>query len=286
MAKIRAKQSLRLDGRVRRNAKNHADKMGWELGELIISALKSLEGQPAETWVNSLPDGWALKRPRKANSIKVPLTEKKFVDSIKKKGGYSFDEIVEMALFNKVPALRRIAKKPLELKTVIYQCVTSDCGHMEERKKGTEFKCRKCKSDMLPKAVASKSHYKTKLNNLLRFIQYGSTSVPDISDIDAETVKKYFVRKLKKAKKELSNFEDIENDADFTPIMMDVYPSWQIKDMVIVGYKGEEEGVYDGTVTKVQAGRVHIRFEDKSKDNFPITGKETKHGGIVLGRWG
>lgn len=289
------KVSLRLNERVRRHAKNYADKKGVELGEFIIMALKELNHQSEKTWINSLPKGWSLKRKRISSSVNFPTSEIKFIDSMKKAGNYKFEAIVEMAIFNRVPSLRRYARESSALKTISYKCTNRKCNHQEYHiKDSKEVKCTKCNRAMSPKKNADERYYKRTLNNLLKFIQFGSTKVPDISDIDAEIVKRFFINKIIKAGKKIKSCKGMPKNIEFTPIIGEVYPKWSYRNKVIIGYDNKIE---IGTVYRTRGDRVYITFESQKEveiktrskneddyDEFNIKSNKTEDDGRLLGR--
>ena len=131
---------------------------------------------------------------------------------------------------------------------------------------------------------SKKGYYHWKVNNLLQYIQFGSADAPEISDIEADILKRLFVKRLEKARKEAKTYENIPPEVHFTPIFDDVYPEWSYKNKAVVNFKGE--GVFIGTVYQVRYGKVYIRYDDDKddKDSFPIRGRITSEGGIVIGR--
>lgn len=302
MDKIQTKKiSLRINERVRGNAKIYAKNMGVSLGEFIIMALKSLSLQREKTWVNSLPKGWLSKHKRKSKrkstSVNFPISEIEFIDSMKNKSSDTFEAIVEMAIFNRMPSLRRYARKRSKLKTTLYKCTNINCGHQEERKKGSgKFRCVKCKKYMLPKTIAGRSYYESKLNKLLKFIQFGSTKVPDISDIDAEIVKRFFIKKMIKTEKNIKSCKRKPKKIEFTPIIGNVYPKWSKRNKVVIAYKNETA---IGTVYDIDDDIVYVTFERQKEltiirnkednedynDEFAIESKTTIDGkGRLIGR--
>jgi DNA-directed RNA polymerase subunit RPC12/RpoP len=305
MKQIKKKKcSLRLDGRVLRNSKSYASQMGWHMGELIINALKrlysSLEDDPQkdkaqkDKWVKYLPDGWSIKRKRKSTSVEISVLDEKFLTTIKKERHYSFEATVEIALMNYVPSLRKYGKEVLKPDTCLYKC--TKCFREEERTIYNEkkVKCKYCKGRALPKNNTKDSYYNWMLKKLLEYIQFGSSKIPDISDIDAEIVKRFFVKKLKRAKKITEKSEKVSKEIFFTPIIDDIYPEWSNDNKAVVSF--EDDGIYTGIVYRKSKGKVYIWYGDdweeedeeneEDYDKFPIRGRITEQGGRVLGELG
>jgi len=295
MKKIKTyKCPLRLDKKVRRNAKSYADRKNWDLGTLVLNALKSLDALQEHEWERCLPDGWSLNRKREDTSVKFPVVDKKFINEMKNKHSYSFEALMEIALWNYVPSLRKYGKEVCKPKpnTCLYKC--TKCFQEEERKTDNEkkVKCKYCKGKALPKNNTKNSYYNWMLKNLMEYIQFGSSQVPDISDIDPKIMKRFFIKKLKKSKKEIEASEKIPKGIHFTPLMQDVYTKWSIDNKVVVNFEGE--GVFTGIIYLVRKGKVHIWYgddwdqEDKTieedYDKFSIKSKTTEQGGRILGR--
>ena len=303
MKKIKKKKySLRLDERVLRNSKSYASQRDWHMGTLVINALKSLysqlDGDPQNDqdkkneWKKYLPDGWSIKRKRKSTSVEFPLMENRFIDKITNDRSYSFEAVVEIALWNYVPSLRKYVKKALKPTTCLYKC--TKCFREEEHEVDNEkkVKCKYCKGKALPKNNTKGSYYNWMLINLLEFIQYGSAKLPiisdnkieiDISDIDPEIMKRFFVKKIKNAKKEIEASEKIPKGTHFTPLIQDVFPKWSKDNKAIVSFEGD--GVYAGLVYLVRKGKVYIDYGENEEDldKFSIKSKRTEQGGIILG---
>ena len=288
MAKMyRKKYSLRIDHQVRLHAMSYAKRKGWTLGDLILHALRTLQYLPKTSWERCVPATWPEKRNLCATSVTFPATQLKLVDEISKTQTYSFSKVVEIALWYCVDSLKRqlpkrtVAKRSRSKRgTVLYKC--TDCqeiiikGRYEEE--SNEIECLSCGGRAMILSKSYNSYYNQKLNKMLKYLQYGSDEVPDISDVDADILKRFIARKLKQGKREFGTSENIPNVTDFIPLFGHVYPKWAKGDRVVVRYK------QTGIVYRIQTGKVYIEFDDEDRDRFPAKGKRTKYGGTVLGR--
>ncbi len=277
------KISFRIDEKVMQRAQVRACSEGVTFGEFILSALKYLNYLKPETWADCLPGGWPAGRSVKSNSVMVPISESKFISKVKNNGIYSRDKTIEIALWNHVPYLKKqVPGSPKKRKRARYRCKDKNCSHtfIPENKP----KCPRCNGMGLVLNESKKGYYIWKINNLLKYIQFGSVDVPEISDIDADILKRLLVKRLEKARKEANTYEKIPPEVHFTPIFDNVYPEWSCKNKAVVSF--EDEGVFIGTVYQVRYGKVYIRYDDdkNDKDSFPIRGRITNEGGIVLGR--
>ena len=277
------KVSFRIDKKVMRQAQARACSEGVTFGEFILSALKYLNDLKPKTWTDCLPGGWPAGRSVKPNSVMVPISESKFIFKVKNNGIYSLDKTIEIALWNHVPYLKKqVPGSPKKRKRARYRCKDKNCSHtfIPENKP----KCPRCNGMGLVLNESKKGYYNWKINNMLNYIQFGSADVPEISDIEADILKRLFVKRLEKVRKEAKTYEKIPPGVHFTPIFDDVYPEWSYKNKAVVSFKGE--GVFIGTVYQVRYGKVYIRYDDDKddKDSFHIRGRITSEGGIVLGR--
>ncbi len=238
------------------------------------------------------------KQDLRATRVTFPASQQKFIkkimselESVDEKGNvqaYSFSKVVEIALWYCVPTLKRqlperkVAKRSRRIRgTVLYKC--ADCLEtiIERRYKegqSAEVQCPTCGGRALILSKSNNSYYNQKLNKMLKYFQYGANEVPDISDVDADILKRFIVRKLKQAKRDLVTSKNIPRVRDFTPLLGQIYPKWAKGDRVVVRYK------QTGIVYRIQAGKVYIEFDDEDRDSFPANGKRTKYGGTVLGR--
>ena len=127
---------------------------------------------------------------------------------------------------------------------------------------------------------------------MIEHIQFGSSQVPDISDVDAEIMKKFFFRKLKRTKKITEASEKVSKGVHFTPIINNIYPEWSNENRAVVSFEGYR--IRTGIVYRKRKGKIYIWYGDdweqedetieEDYDNFPIRGRTTEQGGRILGR--
>jgi hypothetical protein len=207
------KQSLRLDRTVVGCALTYARQKGWTLGQLILIALKELNKLPRPRWKNCLPKDWQDSRESKPTSVRFPVREEEFINQLKGLKKYNFSEIVEIALWYRVPSLKkRLTEENKELiklgekkgrRTLLYRCTSSYCKHdflevVDKNGESVKTKCPECGRRALPLSKSRGSYYNWKLKKMLKCLRYQSDKMLDIEDIDGEIVKRFLVRELKK----------------------------------------------------------------------------------------
>jgi len=294
------RQSIRIDKKIFRRAKSNADKKGWELGDFIINALKTLNALPASDWENCTRR--RSDQGVQETSFTYPIGEQGFLDDIKSKSSLSFGRTVEAALYNFIPNLKNKVPKIKTVeskKTMQYRCTkcssppdivyikkqnvkskkTSNCpkcgkkfpkivhvNKIESNSKicpkcsESQIKCSKCGAKALPLDNSDNSYYNWKLKRAFKYLCFGYGDEPDISDIDGDIVKRFFTRKMKQVKRKT-------RDA-----------VWSKGDKVAVVYKGSVDHVDN------KKRKVHIKFDGGDTDVFPARGKRTEYKGVVLGR--
>ena len=183
---------MSLDIRVLKKADSFARRRGMKRQELILAALNWLDRLRKEKWKYCEPDGWPHNRLLKETSFNYPKGENAIINRMKNNGLYPFVQIIEIALWGYMLKSRE-PDFNVKKKSKIYRC--TKCFHPFVPKEKIE--CPKCKGH----ALTEKMYNSQKLNQTMDYLQTGSDEAPVISDITAEIIKRFLIRKIKQKKK-------------------------------------------------------------------------------------
>ena len=189
------KKSMSLDRRVLKKADSFARRRGMKRQELILAALNWLDRLRKEKWDYYEPDGWPDNRILRETSFSYPKGEEAIINKMKNKGGYPFVQIIEIALWGYMLKSRE-PDFNVKNKSKKYRC--TKCFHSFFPKEKIE--CPKCKGH----ALTEKMYNTRKLNQTMDYLKNVSDEAPVISDINAEIIKRFLIRKIKRKKKTIT----------------------------------------------------------------------------------
>lgn len=190
---------MSIDIRALATARTSARAKGITLGQIILDALRTLDEDPKQEWKHFVPINWPNNRVLSQMSFLYPKSEQAFIDRMKNNGNYSFPQTIEIALWNYLPKLKRqipnTQKKPKHMQ--VYRC--TKCTYQFTTK--GRIKCPRCMGNALTLKKSEKNYYNWKLNKTMEYLQHEYYEAPNISDIEAEVVKRFLIRKLKQEKR-------------------------------------------------------------------------------------